>query len=197
MAAARRISRGCFGRRPALTPSWIIAWMRGLAAMSAPRCARGRDISRSFVPDSGLACTEYLLCHTVLRAVRETAAQPRRRFLQPTAPEDAAPEERKIPSAGPGKAGRVRALLKWRLPCPRVGPRFIVEVRLPAVPAETLAMFCTSRILHSRGAASRSFTQPAPLRLWSWRRQIPAGRTAPRSGAVFLVDFDSGQQSTE
>ena len=38
MTAAKCVSRECFGKRPAVTPSWIIAWMRGRAAISAPRC---------------------------------------------------------------------------------------------------------------------------------------------------------------
>ena len=37
---SRRASKECFGRRPAATASWNVAWMRGLAATSAPRCVR-------------------------------------------------------------------------------------------------------------------------------------------------------------
>ena len=46
MTAARRVSSGCFGRKPAVT-------MRGLAAMSAPRCT-GAAMSRALlktIPD--------------------------------------------------------------------------------------------------------------------------------------------------
>ena len=53
VTAAKRVSRGCIGKRPAVTPSWIIAWLRGLAAMSAPRCA-GAAMSRTLlypIPD--------------------------------------------------------------------------------------------------------------------------------------------------
>ena len=65
MTAARRVSRVCSGRRPAQTASWIVAWMRGFAAVRAPKCAESRDVSRSFVPHPGLACTECRLRHTV------------------------------------------------------------------------------------------------------------------------------------
>ena len=40
MTSERRASRICSGRRLAQTASRIIAWMRGLAAVSAPRCTR-------------------------------------------------------------------------------------------------------------------------------------------------------------
>ena len=53
-----------------MTPSCVIAWMRGLAAMSLRVC-QSRDVSRSFVPNSGLACTECRLRHTVLRETRK------------------------------------------------------------------------------------------------------------------------------
>ena len=49
MTAARRVSRGYDGGRPAKTASWIIAWMRGLAA----KCA-GAAMSRALlypIPD--------------------------------------------------------------------------------------------------------------------------------------------------
>ena len=61
MTAGRRDSRGCFGRRPAQTASWIIAWVRGLAVMRAPRCA-GAPMSRGLLypipdwPASSVAC---------------------------------------------------------------------------------------------------------------------------------------------
>ena len=51
--------------------------MRGLAAMSAPTCW-GRDVSRSLVADSGLACAECGLRHAVLR---ETGEKPFKRPL--------------------------------------------------------------------------------------------------------------------
>ena len=57
--AARRVTKGCSGKRPAATASQIIAEMRGLAAMSAPRCA-GLAMSRA------LSCTQ---CPTGLRRV--------------------------------------------------------------------------------------------------------------------------------
>ena len=41
----------------------------------------------SFEPNSGLASTEGRLCHAVLGAAQETAALPRRRFLQHAVPE--------------------------------------------------------------------------------------------------------------
>ena len=45
---------------------------------------RSSDVSRSFKPNSGLACTEGCLCRAVLRegGVRETAARSRRRPLR-------------------------------------------------------------------------------------------------------------------
>ena len=49
----KAISRSCFGRRPAKTASWIIAWMRSWTAMRAPNCA-GAAMSRALlhpVPD--------------------------------------------------------------------------------------------------------------------------------------------------
>ena len=44
--------------------------MRGFAAMSSQVC-RSSDVSRSFVPNSGLASTECRLRHTVLRETWE------------------------------------------------------------------------------------------------------------------------------
>ena len=63
MTVARRLSKGCFGRKPAVTASCIIAKMRGLAAMSAPRCV-GPAMSRALlypIPDwlgLSVACSE-------------------------------------------------------------------------------------------------------------------------------------------
>ena len=58
------------------------------------------------------------------------------------------------------------------------GPTATPSVMLPAVTVEILAMFCTSPSLHSGGAAPRKCV----FQLWHWRRRIPAGETAPRSG---------------
>ena len=89
MTSERRVSRICSGRRTAQTASRIIPWMRGLAAVRAPKMYRNSDVSRSFVPDSGLSSTERGLRHAVLREIREEAferplPEPRRGFLQPT-----------------------------------------------------------------------------------------------------------------
>ena len=65
MTAVRRVSKGCFGKRPHVTASCIIAWMPGLAAMSAPRCAGGRNVT------PGLACAERRLLRALLRESRE------------------------------------------------------------------------------------------------------------------------------
>ena len=92
---------------------------------------RSSDVSRSLVPDSGLACTECGLYHAVLR---EASEEPHRRSLSYTVVNfsgslllqdrvavhsqnviDAADSQTlgggQIPSAGPGRAERVRALL--------------------------------------------------------------------------------------
>ena len=95
MSAAKRAFSGCFGRRPAATASWIIAWMRGLAAVSATRCA-GAAMSRTL---SGLASAECGLRNAVLRETweepfeeplpnfsREIAVQPRQKFQRLVAP---------------------------------------------------------------------------------------------------------------
>ena len=57
---------------------------------SSQEC-RSSDVSRSFEPNSRLACAEGCLCHAVLceaqkRALRETAARSRRRPLPPVVP---------------------------------------------------------------------------------------------------------------
>ena len=72
MTAANCVSRQCFGKRPAVTPSWIIAWMRGRAAISAPRCA-GAAMSLSVAcpmlssvkPGKSLSRDRYRSCRIV------------------------------------------------------------------------------------------------------------------------------------
>ena len=62
MTAARRVSKGFFGRKLSRTASGIIAWTRGLAAVRASRCAgaaMSRDVLRP-IPDwpaLSVACT--------------------------------------------------------------------------------------------------------------------------------------------
>ena len=61
-------SRGCFGRRPTATASWIIAWMRGSAV--------GAAMSRALLcTDSGLACAERGLYLAVFRETWEQRPQ--------------------------------------------------------------------------------------------------------------------------
>ena len=70
---------------------------------------------------------------------------------------------RQIPSAGSGWTrsciARMTSALptSWSAMCCR-GPTATSSVMPQAVTVETLAIFCTSRILHTRAAASRSFT---------------------------------------
>ena len=67
-----------------MTASCIIAWVRGLVAVGAPRCA-GAAMSRALlnpIPDwlaLTVACVK-LSCVKPGRRVRETTVQPRRRF---------------------------------------------------------------------------------------------------------------------
>ena len=73
MTAVRRVSRRCSGRRPAQTASWIIAWMRGLAAVSAPKCARAA-MSRALlypIPDWPALSVACVMRHTVHRETQE------------------------------------------------------------------------------------------------------------------------------
>ena len=49
---------GCCCGRPAVTPSCVTTWMRGLAAMMGSQVRRSRDLSRSLVPDSSVACVK-------------------------------------------------------------------------------------------------------------------------------------------
>ena len=52
---SERVSKGCFGKRPAITASCIIVWMRGLAAMSAAMSHAvnpGKSLSRDLYPTS-------------------------------------------------------------------------------------------------------------------------------------------------
>ena len=78
MTSERRASKICSGRRPAHASCWIIAWLRGLAAMRAPQMCRCSGVLRSFEPNSELASAEGRLCHAVLC---ETGEEPFKRLL--------------------------------------------------------------------------------------------------------------------
>ena len=91
----------------------------------SPQVCRSSDVPRSFGPNSGLAGAECRLRHPVLR---DTWEEPFERplpnlvvdFCQPAVPEGLCGRELtpklslggQIPSAGPGRAGRVRAVLE-------------------------------------------------------------------------------------
>ena len=54
-----------------MTASWIVAWMRGLAAMRAPRCT-GPAMSRALLfPILDWPCAECGLYHAVFRETQE------------------------------------------------------------------------------------------------------------------------------
>ena len=135
---------------------------------------RSRDVSRSSVSDSGLACAECGLRHTVLReAWEEPFERPPPNlvdFCSPLFLKDCvavysqdvvdAINSQTLPLEGKFCL-RVLTQLNSFVHCSAMycrGPAATPSVMLPTVTVEILATFCTSRIFHSRGAASRSFT---------------------------------------
>ena len=146
--------------------------MRGLAATRAPKCA-GADVSRSLVPDSGLASTECGLYDAVFR---ETQEEP---FERPVSnlvinfsgslllQDRVAVHSQNVVDATDTKTYTKECKFCLRVltqldtfvhpPLPKSwssikcrGPTATPSVMLPAVTVETLAVLCTSPSLHSR-----------------------------------------------
>ena len=108
MTASRQASKGRFGRRPAVTASCIIAWILGLTAIRAPRCA-GAAMSRALLcpipdwPALSVACVK--LCSVKpkmkLPASHALTRGQRRRKSKRTRVEGGGPSQRGFPLSEP------------------------------------------------------------------------------------------------
>ena len=169
MTAVRRVSRWCSGRRPAQTASWISAWMRGLAA------AWSRNVTRSFVPDSSAECC---LRQTVLReSSKEALERPLPNLFEDFSSPFLLQDRVAVHSQDVVDAANSHCSNDIRLGRELI--RYVLsrsdshsKCYATSVTVEMLAMFCTPRILHSGGAASKSFTK--------WMTSVSSGfRSAP------------------
>ena len=209
--------RGCFGRRPAVAPSWIIAWMRGLTAVGAPKCA-GAATSRALlypIPDSALS----VACVT-LSSVKPGKSRSRDRwpnlvvdFCSPLFLNDSvalhsqdvvdAANSQTLPEAGKFRLrvltqlnslvhgandiclGRelARFELSWSNRDSERGASsgsrgdfgHVLHVANPPLKRHCIqVVHAVDDFCFSVGSAA--------LRLWRWRRRLPASTSAPRSG---------------